>query len=213
MLMTTIINTSAPYHVAPFDVLLVKMEPHFRYYAKRLMRRKGRGLDFDDVMQDLRGLALELYTSAVRRGKEVFFSPILNFAIKKYRAGRRFTGYNSTDIHSEETQRLGRSKLHQLSVFDSEQRTKELDTREFMEDRRVNVADQVQFKVDFEDWHYNQSPRDQQIIDDLAMGETTNAVAKKCGVSASLISIKRKDFAKSWKMFLDPPEAGMLVPA
>jgi hypothetical protein len=189
------------------------MEPHFRYFTKRLIRRKGRRLDFDDVMQELRGLALELYTSAVRRGKEVFFSPILNFAIKRYRDGRRFTGYNSTDIHSEETQRLGRSNLHQLSVFDDEHKTQNLDTREFMEDRRVNVADTVQFMIDFEDWHYRQSSRDQEIINDLAMGETTNAVAKKCGVSASLISIKRKDFANSWKRFIDPPEAEVAVPA
>jgi len=82
-----------------------------------------------------------------------------------------------------------------------------------MEDRKVNVADAVQFKMDYQDWYYRQSPRDQQIITDLSMSETTGDVAKKFGVSPASISIKRKDFANSWKMFIDPPEAGMLVPA
>ena len=82
-----------------------------------------------------------------------------------------------------------------------------------MEDRKVNVADAVQFKMDYQDWYYRQSPRDQQIITDLSMSETTGDVAKKFGVSPASISIKRKDFANSWKTFIDPPEAGMLVPA
>ena len=83
-----------------------------------------------------------------------------------------------------------------------------------MTDRRTSVADAVQFKIDFEDWYDRRSPRDQQIINSLALGETINAVAKKCGVSPAFLYIKRKYFAKSWKRFIDPPEeAGMAVPA
>ena len=63
--------------------------------------------------------------------------------------------------------------------------------------------------------YQQQSVEDQWIITDLAMSETTNAVARKYGVSAGLISQYRKRYAKSWKSFLDPPteEKGMLVPA
>ena len=211
--MATITNTSAPSHVVPFEVLLAKMTPHFEFFARQVIRRKGKSYEFEDIIQELTGWALLNYRSLVRRGKEIFYTPIKNFAIKRFKEGRRFVGYNSTDIHSEATQRLGRSKLHQLSIFDSEHRPKDLETREFMEDRRTNVADQVQFRIDFEDWHYHQSPRNQQIIDDLMIGETTTAVAKKYGVTPASISIKRKGFANSWKMFIDPPEAGMLVPA
>jgi len=179
--MATITNVSAP-SVPSFETLYEKMLPHFQYFARRV-RRRYKGVEIEDVMQELAGWALLNYTSLVRRGKDIFYTPILKFAIKRYNSGRRFTGSNTTDIYSEETQRLGRSDLCQLSVFDDEQINKGLDTREFMADRRVNVADQVQFKVDFTDWHYHQSPRDQQIIDDLAMSETTNAVSKKYGVS------------------------------
>jgi hypothetical protein len=205
---TTIANNSAP---ASFDVLLDRMMPHFKFFAQRVRRPKG--IDIEDIIQDLSGMALLSYNSLVRRGKEVFFSPILNYAIKHYRQGRRFTGSNSTDVHSEETQRLGRSKLHQLSEYDDEQVNKGLDTREFMEDRRVNVADTVQFVIDYEDWLSNQSARDQQIIKDLSYGYTTGDVAKKYAVSDGLISQYRKRYGNSWKTFIDPAEEGMAVPA
>jgi hypothetical protein len=75
-----------------------------------------------------------------------------------------------------------------------------------MEYPQPDVSDYVQMKMDYEGWYHLQSPRDQKIIADLAMGETTNAVARKFGVSAGLISIKRKNFAKSWNAFINAPE-------
>jgi hypothetical protein len=152
-------------------------------------------------MQDLIGMALEIYRSLIRRGKEVFYTPIMKFAIKRYREGRRFTGSNTTDILSHQTKIMGRSETCQLSQFD-----KDADTRYFMQDKQPDVFRTVQTKLDYQDWYHRQSARDQKIIEDLAMGEMTTAVAKKYGVSAGLISIKRKGFADSWKAFIDPPE-------
>jgi hypothetical protein len=201
--MSTITNTSAP--IVPFEVLLAKMEPHFRFFARRVLRLKADNLD--DALQDMRAIAFGFYRSLVRRGKEAFYTPIMKFAIKRYKSGRHFTGSNSTDILADQTRMLGRSKVHSLSRFGIGN-----NPPNFMVDPKMNVADTVQFKIDFhETWYYRQSPRDQRIIDDLAIGETTNAVAKKCGVSASLISTKRKDLANSWKRFIDPPEEEMTV--
>jgi len=204
--MTTITN-SAPSHVVPFEVLLAKMEPHFKFFAKRVLKLKADNLD--DALQEMRAIAFDNYRSLVRRGKEVFYTPIKNFAIKRYKSGRRFAGSSTTDILSDWTRILGRCDICSLSQFGVED-----NSLHFMVDRRQsNVADTVQFKMDFKDWHYRQSPRDQQIITDLSMSETTGDVAKKYGVSPASISIKRKDFANSWKAFIDPPEEGMLVPA
>jgi len=203
--MTIIVNASAP-SVVPFEVLLAKMEPHFKFFAKRVLKLKADNLD--DALQELRTIAFDIYRSLVRRGKDVFFTPIMKFAIKRYKSGRRFLGSNTTDVLSDETRILGRCETRSLSQFDIAD-----GSLPFLTDWRSDAADIVQFKIDYQDWHYRQSPKDQQIIDDLAMSETTNVVAKKHGVSASLISIKRKDFANSWKKFIDPPEAGMLVPA
>ena len=190
--MTTFTNTTAP---VSFDVLLPKMLPYFRHYAKRYSRNKR--IDRNDVIQDLIGIALQIYTSAVRRGKEVYYSPLVRWAIKRYRDGRRCRGYNSTDIFSEHTQMLGRSKVHSFHDEEGE------DRHHFMEDRRVNVADTVQFKIDYEEWHQQHSERDQQIITDLSMGERTGDVAKKYGVSAGLISQYRKRYRNSWDNYIE----------
>jgi len=205
--MTAITNPSISSSVVPFEVLLVKMEPQFLFFARRVLKLKADNLD--DALQELRAIAFDIYRSLVRRGKEAFYSPIMKFAIKRYHSGRRFAGTSTTDVLSDCTRMLERCEICSLSEFDLGN-----GDLPFLTDwRQMNVANTVQFKIDYQDWHQRQAPRDQQIIDDLAMGETTNDVARKCGVSASLISIKRKDFARSWKMFIDPPEEEMAVPA
>jgi hypothetical protein len=190
-------SVTTPSTTPSFETLLDKMMPHFHYFAKKMKRRYKR-FDFDDAIQDLVGIALEMYHSLVRRGKEVFYTPIMKFAIGRYKSGRRFTGSNTTDILSHQTQAMGRSETCQFDDDD--------DTRYFMKDKQPDIFHAVQAKVDYQDWYHRQSTRDQKIIEDLAMGETTTAVAKKHGVSASFISIKRKGFSNSWNNFINPPE-------
>jgi hypothetical protein len=204
--MTTITN-STPSPVS-FEVLLTKMLPHFRYYVGRKLRLR---LDnFDDAVKELTAIAYEFYHSLVQRGKDVFYTPIMKFAIKRYREGRRFIGLNTTDVLSHQTQLLDRCATY--SIDDCVEDT---DKRHCIQDRQAKVFDTVQTRVDFSDWYQKQSIENQWLISDLALGETTNAVAKKYGVSASLISIKRRNFYNSWRRVLDPPteEKGMLVPA
>jgi hypothetical protein len=178
------------------------MLPHFRYYARQHVRRKGRYYDYDDVIQDLAGFALEMYTSLIRRGKEVYYSPLVQYAIKRYKDGRRFTGSNKTDLLSHQTQILGRSNTCQLSMFDS-QDDGGLDERDFMEDRRQHdVAEEVQWKVYYETWFSNLTPRDQAIAGDLSYGLTTSEVARKFGVSDGLISQYRKRYSENWDNFI-----------
>ena len=102
--------TTTPSVTPSFESILGKMTPHFQFFAKRVLRMKGD--DYDDVLQELTALAYELYLSLVRRGKAVFYSPIMKFAIGKYKSGRRFVGYNSVDVMSEWTRQAGRSEPH-----------------------------------------------------------------------------------------------------
>ena len=197
--MTTITNATTP-TVPSFETLLAKMEPQFKFFAKKVLKLKADNLD--DALQEMRAIAFDIYRSLVRRGKQAFYSPIARYAIGRYKAGRRFAGSSTTDVLSDWTHILERCDICSLDQFylhDGD--------LPFLTDWRLSdVADAVQFKIDFEDWHHCQSPRDRQIIDDLAIGETTNAVAKQHGVSASVISIKRKQFAQSWDAFINPPE-------
>jgi DNA-directed RNA polymerase specialized sigma24 family protein len=206
--MPTFIYNTAPTTTAPvsFDSLYKKMLPHFKFFANRLMRRMGRGIsDYDDVIQELTAIALELHTSLVRRGKTAYFSPIMKFAIKRYKAGRRCTGSNTTDVHSEQTQRLGRSAVCQLSVLDSEPLR-----WDFVQYKRhSDVFDIVQLRIDYETWLTMQSPRDQSIVKALSYGFTTNEVAKMHNVSAGLISQYRRRYRDSWDTFIaDKRETG-----
>ena len=199
--------TTVPSTVPTFESLLEKMMPHFKFFARK-MKRQHKRFDFDDCLQDLVGMALEMYHSLVKRGKEVFYTPLVKYAIGHYREGRRFTGTNTTDILSHQTQILERSEVCSLDQFD------DADRRRILKSREPDIFRAVQTKLDYQTWYHRQSTRDQQIIDDLAMSETTNAVAKKFGVSAGLISIKRKTFANSWNNFIDPPEeSGAIVVA
>ena len=109
--------TTAPSVTPSFDDLLVKMMPHFKFFARK-MKRKCKRFDFDDCLQDLVGMALEMYHSLVKRGKEVFYTPLVKYAIGHYREGRRFTGTNTTDILSHQTQILERSEVCSLDQFD-----------------------------------------------------------------------------------------------
>ena len=110
--MKTITNSAAPSTVPSFEVLLKKMLPHFRYYIGKVLRlRRDR---YHDALQELTCMALEMYQSLVRRGKEVFHTPIMKFAIKKYREGRRFCGFNSTDVLSHQTQFKGRCETYSI---------------------------------------------------------------------------------------------------
>ena len=38
----------------------------------------------------MRAIAFGIYRSSVRRGKEVFYTPIMKYAIRRYNSGRRF---------------------------------------------------------------------------------------------------------------------------
>jgi len=196
----TIITNTAPTtpSVPTFDVLYAKMLPHFRYYARCHVRRKNRRGDYEDVIQDLTGIALDMYTSLVRRGKEVFYSPLVQFAIKRYREGRRFTGSNTRDILSEQAQIIGRSNACQLSALEREPGTWDFGHY----NRHHNPAEAVQWKLDYEAWIAMQTPRDQDIITDLSYGETTGDVARKYRVSAGLISQYRKRYRNSWNAYI-----------
>ena len=192
--MTT--TATAPSTPVSFETLLAKMLPAFKFYAAT--KTRSRGDRFDDIVQELVGFSLVMYNSLVQRGKEIFYSALVRFAIGRYREGRRVAGCNTTDLLSNQAKMLGRSRTCQLSPFEADP-----ENWRFMQDQRSEFERTVYTRLDYETWYHRQSPRDQEIISDLAMGETTNAVAAKYGVSAGLISIKRRQFAKSWYEFID----------
>jgi hypothetical protein len=185
--------------VIPFEVLLEKMKPNFKFFARQMKLKFD---NFDDTIQDLTAIAFDIYRSLVRRGKEIFYSTIANFAIKRYKSGRRFAGSSTTDVLSDETRILGRCEICSLSPMYSNE-----GELPFLLDWKSNAADIVQFKMDFNETWYRQQPSvDRSIIRDLMMGETTGDIARKHHLTPSAVSHKKRQYAASWKAFNDPPE-------
>ena len=130
--------------------------------------------------------------------KEVFYTPIMKYAIRRYNSGRRFSGTSTVDVLSDCTRILERCDICSLDQF----YLHDGDLPFLTDWRQSDVADAVQFKIDFEDWVAQQTGRDQQIIGMLCKGHTTNDVSRKHGVSAGLISQYRRRYETSWQDFI-----------
>jgi hypothetical protein len=160
------------------------------------MRLKGDNLD--DAIQDMTAIAFAIYASLVRRGKMAFYSPIMRFAVKRYKSGRHFTGESTKDLLAERTKILGRSEVRCFSQFGAG-----INSLDFMVDERANVADTVQLKIDFyETWYRLQSPKDQKIIRLLAEGEKPSAIARIIRMSPAYITLSRRRYFDSWNNFI-----------
>lgn len=181
--------------------------PGIKSYAWRAFQDYGHDRR-DDAVGEVVAWAFVLVKQLAEQGRldEAFATPIAMYAIKRYREGRRVgSGQNSTDVTSPHCQLLGRAKIrnaglarHIADSFESEASAA---------DARYPVHKIVQLRIDFfQTWLMQQSQRDQEIIRDLARGETTNDVSRKHGVSAGLISQYRRRYAESWYSFINPAE-------
>lgn len=141
------------------------------------------------------------YFGLVERGKEnlAFGSALAKFAVRQVFAGRRVGGsLNSADISSAYAQRKQQFELNRLDRYDwAENCWKEI----LLEDRTTPILDQVCFRLDFPSWLDTLPPRDREVAECLAAGETTTAVAERLGLSLGRISQLRRTLEKSWLEF------------
>lgn len=74
--------------------------------------------------------------------------------------------------------------------------------------RRVSPADQACFNVDFQQW-FNQWPlRQRRIINALAAGHGTKAVARQFDISAPRVSQLRRQYRLNWQQFQGQVDQG-----
>ena len=189
------------------NIKFLELLPGITNYAKRAFH------DYDpdrrdDAVGEVIAWAFVLVKQLAEAGKldEAFATPIAMFAIKRFRSGRRVgAGQNSTDVTSPHCQLLGRSQVLNFGLAD--RIADSFESEATAADARYPVHRTVQLRIDFfQTWLRQQSHRDQQIIRDLAMGETTNDVSRKYGFSAGRISQLRRTFADSWYSFINPVE-------
>lgn len=162
----------------------------------------------DEAVQSVFVAAFQNIKHLAEQGRldEAFATPIAVFAIKGHRCGRiGGVPQNSTDAFGERCRWLGRSTIKNYGL--ATEITDSFESEATASDARYPVHKTVQLKMDFfENWYRQQTPKDQEAMKMLAVGETTGDVAKHFGVSPGAVSQWRRRFADSWYAFINPTE-------
>jgi hypothetical protein len=183
---------------ATFLILLPRIEAHARVYFRHLRCIHKR----DDAIAETVAVAWKWYLRATQRGKDItrFVSAFASFAARAVRCGRRVCG--------QEKAKDALSPLAQMRrnfTVSSLPETSSQDGNVFDEALHDNtqtpVPDQAAFRSDFPAWRLTRSDRDRRVIDELMLGERTQDVASKYGLTAGRISQLRRDFHLDWSQF------------
>jgi len=176
-------------------------------------RRAFSGYNYDkqaDAVQNVLVWAFENLKRLASKGRlhDVYAGSLARFAIGRHREGRSLGVVTSSgDVMSSFCQSLGRSKVKNYGL--AENIADSFESEATATDARYPVARTVQFKMDFfEGWLQEQTPKHQEIIRLLAMGNSPSEVARKCGVSPVYICQSQKRYRASWNEYIaDKKEA------
>jgi hypothetical protein len=105
---------------------------------------------------------------------------------------------NIRDVSSAHAQINRGIKLRRLDRYDE---AKAAWTEIVIEDKRSGPAEIAAMRIDFAAWLRTLACRERRIAKVLATGETTNATARKFGVSPSRISQLRSQLKRAWQAF------------
>jgi len=189
----------APWH-AGFLAMLPKIvtcaRVAFRAYAAEAK---------EDAVQQVVANALVAYVRLAELDKlaAAFPTVLARFAIAQVRDGRMVgTQANAKDVLSYYARRRKGFIVQRLDVFDEA----EGEWREaVVEDCQTPVPDQVAFRIDFPEWLAMLSRRDRRIATRMAVGGTTNELARQFRLTAGRISQKRQELFASWREFHGEP--------
>ena len=74
-----------------------------------------------------------------------------------------------------------------------------------IEGRRTSIPDLAAFRIDFAHWLKTLTRRNRRIVNLLASGERTSAVAEKFGLTRGRVSQLRRKFQRWWRAFQGEP--------
>ncbi len=141
-----------------------------------------------------------------RRGKDAskFAAALATLAARAVRSGRRLAGQErGRDVLSFVAQcrhGFGVSRLPDISTLEGNVWDEAL-----QDNSQSPVPDQVCFRLDFPRWRRRQTERNRRVIDDLAVGERTQVVARQHGLTAPRVSQLRRHFHADWEHFCSDP--------
>ena len=173
------------------------MLPQIRRQALRAFRNAGAEAR-TELTQEAIALAYGMFVRLVRQGKAAvaYPTPMAQFAIRQVRAGRR-VGCRQ-NVHDIMWPHPRCARGHQFAAHP--ERAAGLNLM-LCEDRHAGPAETAAARLDVADWFRKLSPRNRRIARALAVGEQTNAVAQRFGLTAGRISQLRSLFRTQWEQF------------
>jgi len=180
----------------------LRILPHIQRYAQfhfRSIRCRDKRQEY---LCEMLALGWKWFVRLVEQGKDptLFVSALANFAARAVKSGRRLCGKEkSKDVLSPSAQRQFDFTIHSLSEGHA------LYDEEFAEALKGNPYtppdEQAAFRLDWPSWLSTRTDRDRRLIRDLMVGEHTNAVAEKYGLTSSRISQLRREYRDDWLRF------------
>ena len=160
-----------------------------------------------DCIAEAVALAWAWYRRLTQRGVDVtrFVSVLAVYAARAVRSGRRVCGQEKArDVLSSVAQRRHGfvvSSLPEVNTLDGNAWDEAL-----LDNTQTEVPEQVCFRLDFPRWRLSRAERDRRLIDRLMVGERTQDVARRFGLTPSRVSQLRREFAEDWARFCGAPE-------
>jgi hypothetical protein len=185
---------------ARFLAILPRIETHARVYFRhvRCPERK------EDCIAEVVALSWRWFIRCAEKGKDAtqFPSALATYAARAVGTGRHVCGKeNARDVLSPLAQQNHDFVVQKLPDFSTLSGTP---AEEALHDNtRSEVPDQVAFRVDFPAWRNTLTDRDRRMADHLMVGERTQDVARRFGVSPGRVSQKRREFEYDWALFCD----------
>ena len=155
----------------------------------------------EEAVQSAVADAYAAFVRLVELGKQdlAYATPLAQFAIRRYRCGRRFGArLNTFDVlspyrrcgHVCRVESLKRYAAHENGWREA-----------VVEDRRAGPAETAAARLDFAAWLRSLSPQRRRIARLLATVESTQAAARRLAVSAGRVSQCRRTLEASWRRF------------
>jgi hypothetical protein len=161
-----------------------------------------------DCVQEAVALAWLWFRRLAGRGKDAtrFPAALAGYAARAVRAGRKLAGTDRAgDVLSPGAQARHGFELHTLSSLSGNP------LEEALQDNiRSPVPDQAAFRVDFPAWLSRLGDRDCRLAQDMALGHSTQELARVYRVSPARVSQLRRELHSDWRGFHGEPPAGPL---
>jgi len=201
---------------ARFLALLPRIRTHGRVFFRHLKCRDKR----EDAIAEMVALSWRWFLRLVEKGKDpaAFPATLATFAARAVKCGRRLARMERPkDVLSPRAQQLHdfqveslpqstRASFEHLYSLPHGQRRQDAFEDRLRDNTVTPVPDQVSFRMDFPAWLKTRTERDRRVVQDLMVGERTQDVADKYGLTAGRVSQLRRDFMEDWLRFCTSPD-------